>query len=155
MDVIPSGLERVSYTWEQFEEDRAQLVGQIKTYQEKTGEEFTHIYGLPRGGLCLAVALSHDLDLNFLVGQPRLLIPQTLVVDDIADTGRQLKPFKDQGYCIATLHWNIGSVVDPNFWARHKPANTFILYPWENQELHKTAGGNNEKQKCSRSRSFS
>ena len=53
--------------------------------------EFSGIYGVPRGGLCLAVALSHKLEIN-LISEPR---KNALIVDDIYETGITLNSFKD------------------------------------------------------------
>ena len=49
------------------------------------------IYGIPRGGLCLAVALSHKLNIE-LLKEPRNNI---LIVDDIYDSGETLHRYKD------------------------------------------------------------
>ena len=46
----------VSYfTWEEFDKSVEYIANQCKFL------EFSGIYGVPRGGLCLAVALSHKL----------------------------------------------------------------------------------------------
>ena len=49
----------------------------------------TGVYGFPRGGLPLAVALSHRLGVPLV---PGATAPGTLIVDDIHDTGRTLAP---------------------------------------------------------------
>ena len=46
-------------------------------------KKFEGVYGFPRGGLCLAVALSHSLGLP-LLDKPK---NNSLIVDDIYDTG--------------------------------------------------------------------
>lgn len=55
---------------------------------------YTGVYGVPRGGLVLAVMVSHRL------GIPLLLSPATgcLVVDDIADSGQTLVGLASQKY---------------------------------------------------------
>ena len=52
----------------------------------------TGVYGIPRGGLCLAVALSHAID------RPLLSTPEqsALIVDDVYETGRTLLALKSQ-----------------------------------------------------------
>ena len=42
---------------------------------------------VPRGGLCLAVALSHKLKIN-LISKP---IKNSLIVDDVYETGKYIK----------------------------------------------------------------
>ena len=49
------------------------------------------IYGVPRGGLCLAVALSHKLDIQ-LIESP---CKNSLIVDDVFETGITLSNFKN------------------------------------------------------------
>ena len=52
---------------------------------------FTGVYGIPRGGLCLAVKLSHYLNI------PLLDLPQDgcLIVDDIYDSGKTLEKYRN------------------------------------------------------------
>ena len=47
----------------------------------------TGVYGVPRGGLCLAVALNHAIE------RPLLSVPEpsALIVDDVYETGRTLQ----------------------------------------------------------------
>ena len=49
------------------------------------------IYGVPRGGLCLAVALSHRLNIK-LIEKP---LKNSLIVDDVFETGITLSHFKN------------------------------------------------------------
>ena len=53
-------------------------------------KKFEGVYGFPRGGLCLAVALSHSLGLP-LLDKPK---NNSLIVDDIYDTGYTLEKIK-------------------------------------------------------------
>ena len=46
-------------------------------------KQFSGVYGFPRGGLCLSVAISHLLTIPFL-SEP---IPSSLIVDDVYETG--------------------------------------------------------------------
>ena len=86
-----------------------------------------NIYGIPRGGLVLAVYLSHLLNIP-IVDRPTG--KETLIVDDIADTGTTLNDFKD--YTIATLYYHKQSKVKPDIWIYEKKDN-WILFPWENE----------------------
>ena len=51
------------------------------------GRRFSGIHGIPRGGLCLAVALSHRLALPLLADAR----PGCLLVDDVYETGLTLE----------------------------------------------------------------
>lgn len=53
-------------------------------------KKFEGVYGFPRGGLCLAVALSHSLELP-LLEEPK---NNSLIIDDIYDTGYTLEKIK-------------------------------------------------------------
>ena len=90
-------------------------------------KNFEGVYGLPRGGLCLAVALSHSL------GIPLLEKPQdnSIIVDDIYDTGHTLEKIKKiKG---SETHVWI-SKRKPTWWKSYKyiQDNEWIVFPWEN-----------------------
>ena len=51
------------FTWREFDKSVELIANKCKFL------EFSGIYGVPRGGLCLAVALSHKLELN-LISKP-------------------------------------------------------------------------------------
>ena len=53
-------------------------------------KQIKNIYAIPRGGLPLAVSLSHRLNLPIIMNETEIS-PQTLVVDDIFDSGATLK----------------------------------------------------------------
>ena len=96
------------------------------------GKQFSGVYGLPRGGLCLAVALSHSLKIPFLNS------PQSdcLVVDDVYETGESLRDiYKMRDITtfvwlskVAPEWWNAVEIVDPNEW---------LVLPWESVEFAK------------------
>jgi len=116
-------MKKRRYTWEEFEEDIPKLVSAIK----KTRKHFNGIYGVPRGGLAIAVKLSHHLDLPLLAGG---VTSKTLVVDDIADTGSTLLPYRDRKATIVTLFWHPKSKIKPHIWL-HKKETDWIVFPWE------------------------
>ena len=47
------------FTWSEFDKSVEQIANKCRF------KEFSGIYGVPRGGLCLAVALSHKLKIEF------------------------------------------------------------------------------------------
>ena len=96
-------------------------------------DEIGAIYGLPRGGLPIAVELSHKLNLPLLMNYyDRKVVTdkKILVVDDIADTGHTLKDFKNPHNIICTLHYHEDSVVLPDYYVDLK-GDDWIVYPWE------------------------
>lgn len=109
--------------WRQFDADVKKIAGRIL----KTGKKFDGVWGPPRGGLPLAVCLSHRLNIPFL-SKPKG--KNTLIVDDIADTGKTLKKFADKGHFIATWFYHKQSKVVPQVWIREKK-DDWIVFPWE------------------------
>ena len=110
------------YSWEEFDRDTDAIIQSLYHLRHT----FDGIWGPPRGGLPLAVVLSHALDI------PLLLAPaseRTLVVDDIADTGKTLEPCAKKNM-IVTLFYHRQSVVIPHIWMREK-TDKFIVFPWE------------------------
>ena len=71
------------FTWSEFDKSVEKIADKCRF------KEFSGIYGVPRGGLCLAVALSHKLKIN-LISEP---IKNSLIVDDVYETGITLKTF--------------------------------------------------------------
>ena len=73
------------FTWYDFDKSVEQIAIKCKF------KEFSGIYGVPRGGLCLAVSLSHKLNIE-LISEP---LKNSLIVDDVYETGLTLTTFKD------------------------------------------------------------
>ena len=110
--------------WKDVEAFVVWLVSQLK----KEGVSPTGVYGPPRGGLALAVMLSHALDLPFLT-EP---VKDCLWVDDIVDTGKALYPYKSQDVYTASMYYNESlSCCAPDFWYKEKRKGTWIAFPWE------------------------
>jgi len=89
--------------------------------------EFSGIYGVPRGGLCLAVALSHKLKVK-LISKP---IKNSLIVDDVYETGITLNTFKD---IEGAMFFVLFSKIKPVWWntVHVSKKNEWIVFPWEN-----------------------
>ena len=107
--------------WHDFEQAVETLVSSCAS------KTFVGVYGVPRGGLVLAVVLSHRLALPLLL-EP---CPGCLVVDDVYESGQTLAPFRDlEG---ATV-WVWVSKVEPQWWdaAMVSASREWIVFPWEN-----------------------
>ena len=96
-------------------------------YKQCKNKNFKGVYGFPRGGLCLAVALSHSLEIP-LLKEPK---DNTLIVDDIYDTGYTLEKIKRIKGSEAHV-WI--SKKKPTWWNAYKYINNneWIIFPWEN-----------------------
>ena len=109
------------FTWRDFDNSVEHIANKCKLL------EFSGIYGVPRGGLCLAVALSHKLKIN-LISEP---IKNSLIVDDVYETGITLTSFKDiEGATFFVLF----SKIKPSWWNTVfiSKKNQWIVFPWEN-----------------------
>ena len=109
------------FTWDEFDKSVEQIANKCKFLN------FSGVYGVPRGGLCLAVALSHKLKIN-LISEP---IKNSLIVDDVYETGITLSTFKNiEGAKFFVLFskkkpiwWNSLYISEKSDW---------IVFPWEN-----------------------
>ncbi len=107
-------------TWSEFDKGVEYITSKCRHLN------FSGIYGVPRGGLCLAVALSHKLNIN-LISQP---MKNSLIVDDVYETGQTLSPFKNiQGAMFFVLF----SKKEPTWWntVNLSQDKEWIVFPWE------------------------
>ena len=109
------------FTWMEFDKSVEHIANKCKFF------DFSGIYGVPRGGLCLAVALSHKLKIN-LISEP---IKNSLIVDDIYESGNTLKPFKD---IEGAMFFVLFSKRNPTWWnsVHISKKREWIVFPWEN-----------------------
>jgi len=54
------------FTWSEFDKSVGEIANKCKF------KEYSGIYGVPRGGLCLAVALSHKLKIKLISLPPKI-----------------------------------------------------------------------------------
>ncbi len=110
-------------------DDVSQLVD---TLCEKIITEIPNIdsvFGIARGGLIPAVMISHQLGLPW----SNVMLPNTLVIDDIVDTGHTLK--NTVGCYTAALHYKPHtSCFKPNIYAKLHEGDEWIIYPWEKKD---------------------
>ena len=109
------------FTWSEFDNSVEYIFNKCKFL------EFSGIYGVPRGGLCLAVALSHKLKIN-LISEP---IKNSLIVDDVYETGITLNTLKD---IEGAMFFVLFSKTKPTWWNSVFIAkkSEWIVFPWEN-----------------------
>ena len=111
-------------SWQQFDQAVSALA------QEFKGRTCSGVFGVPRGGLCLAVALSHALE------RPLLLEPaaDALIVDDVYETGRTLEALREQCPDASFAVWV--SKCQARWWTtvEESAADEWLVFPWENFE---------------------
>ena len=108
------------FTWSEFEKSEEQIVIECRF------KEFSGIYGVPRGGLCLAVALSHKLKIE-LISEP---IKNSLIVDDVYETGITLTTLKN---IEGAMFFVLFSKIKPTWWntVHLTKKSQWIVFPWE------------------------
>lgn len=93
------------------------------------------VYGLPRGGLILAVMLSHKMHI------PMLMAPckDCIIIDDICDSGESLIHYVNNSsgneifkYHIATMFYKPNKLnIKPEYYEYYKKDEDWIVFPWE------------------------
>ena len=113
----------INFSWKSF--DSAVKLAVLKYKDQK----FVGVYGIPRGGLCLAVALSHHLKI------PLLNAPQDncLIVDDIYDSGKTLEKYKKYKNC---SYYVLVSKQEPTYFSSYITTKSmgWVIFAWESVE---------------------
>ena len=121
----------VIYEQKDFEKDVEKL---IKIMIDINGPlpffcHFDGIYGIPAGGLILAVYLHHRLDLPLLLAPTK----NSLVVDDIVDNGLSMSHYITKGNFTVSLFYRENGIWKPDIWL-HKKIDKWVHFPWEAPE---------------------
>jgi len=115
-------------SWKEFDRTTRLLARDIK----KSKIQYSALCGIPRGGLMIAVRLSHLLNIPLTENESLDFMDRTiLIVDDVADTGKTLQFYARFGFPTATLYWNPESSMQPKFWIKRKSSKEWIVFPWE------------------------
>tara|TARA_B100000945_G_C20371794_1_gene592483 strand:- start:474 stop:869 length:396 start_codon:yes stop_codon:yes gene_type:complete len=109
------------FTWTEFDKSVEYIANKCRFLK------FSGIYGIPRGGLCLAVALSHKLNVK-LIEEP---IKNSLIVDDVYETGFTLNSLKN---IEGAMFFVLVSKKKPTWWhtVNFSKKKEWIVFPWEN-----------------------
>ena len=108
------------FSWSDFDKSVIHIANKCRSL------EFSGIYGVPRGGLCLAVALSHKLKID-LISEPK---KNSLILDDVYETGITLNTFKDID---GAMFFVLFSKIKPTWWntVHVTKKSQWIVFPWE------------------------
>ena len=122
-------------TWEQIESDLEKIVSQVG--------DVDYVVGIPRGGLIIAVMISHRLGIKHMTIDHLEKLEEfdldidkkkILIVDDISDSGQTLKQYKKAGYTTAALDVRNTTVTIPDHYANWLETAEWIVYPWERKD---------------------
>mgnify|MGYP003117559397 FL=1 len=138
------GIKKKYISWEDIDKQVNSLASQINS---NTGAEVDYVVGIPRGGLILAVMLSHKLGIKHMTVdhleklEEDIMMPsfdinkrKILIVDDISDSGQTLKTYKMQGHTTATLDVRNTTITKPDFYCNWLENTDWIVYPWEQKD---------------------
>ncbi len=117
--------KKKKYSWQYIEKAVNDL------YLKIDKDKYVGIYGIPRGGLILAVMLSHKLNLPILTHE-NFMNSKILIVDDVSDSGNTIrehaKLYKND---VVTIHCKSCSTLKPTYYYEDIDENEWIVYPWE------------------------
>jgi GTP cyclohydrolase IA len=117
-------MDKIFYSPAEFSKDVKTLVQQIVPSRHK----YASIYGVPRGGLALAMALSYSMNIP-LVTHPN---SESLIADDIIDSGATRKRYPNHDF--ACIHAKPGNFDCPGQTFHVKSPEGWIIYFWEETE---------------------
>jgi hypoxanthine phosphoribosyltransferase len=120
-------------TWEHFEEAMQSAVAELSKHT-LLPDPPTGVYGIPRGGLILAVTLSHRLSIPWLP-EPQ---PGCILVDDVIETGHTMqtlinnlhKQHPGQSLDWAAWVWISKSLLPRIGYHRYVDPNIWVCFPW-------------------------
>lgn len=117
--------QKTYLSWDDIEKSVNNLCDKIRFDQPNIDS----VHGIARGGLIPAVLISHKLGLPYVQAVGK----NTLVVDDICDTGVTLE--KGPGVYTAVLHYKPHtSCFQPTMWSEIHEGNEWLIYPWETKD---------------------
>ena len=115
--------------WWTFDASLSKLKTQINPYKD----QIKNIYGVPRGGLVIAVALSNYYNIPLITNQKKI-DERTLVCDDLSDSGATFLNLL-QKYHVTFTACLIVKKDTTNFFPTFFPStidgNKWIVFPWE------------------------
>ena len=126
-------MKKIKYTWQEFDKDSKNIAKKFMPYKSMIRD----VYGVPRGGLVLAVKLAHLLNKPVLM-EKRKIGRFTLVCDEISDTGKKLRQTltdkKYKVFGITTIFKREDNKFDKiDYFVKVKKINNWIDFPWENE----------------------
>lgn len=97
-------------------------------------DRYLNLAGIPRGGILVAILLSHKLNLPYI--DISKATKDTLIIDDISDSGQTIldtiKKYNLESD-FAVLHLRYNSKYKPKYFASIILNNDWIIYPYEEE----------------------
>ena len=127
--------EKEYLDYEHYGEMLKLLVFALQTHKKIDFSKFSGVYGIPRGGIPIAVHISHNLNLSLLHYPQSHTQAKILIVDDIVDTGLTLSTYKQKSPSnnfFASLYYKPHSLYSPDLFLFE--TTKWIVFPWEDRE---------------------
>ncbi|MBS3128355.1 hypothetical protein J4410_04375 [Candidatus Woesearchaeota archaeon] len=119
-------------SWADFRLATQVLLSHIQEFEKQNSFKFESVYGLPRGGLPLAVTLSYKMKISLILEKADIT-EKTLIVDDCTNTGKTLSQFmQGRKNYTAVLFQKPQSIFKPHFFFRE--TENKINYCWEHED---------------------
>ena len=129
-------MKKYNVDWFEMESLVNHLCEKINSHDKK----YQNILGLQRGGLIPAVMISHTLGIPMVKGD---ISPNTLIVDDICDSGETLDKLIKKYQTLYNEPFNLDSAVlhykphtscfEPTLHAEKWNKDVWLIYPWEKE----------------------
>lgn len=114
------------------------LVSNLAQKLQKNGQEYDELYTISRGGLVPARLLADELGIKKILVDKKKIPPNSLIVDDIFDTGVTFEKILDHStsdFTYATLYARKGKKYPKQLvYAKKTSGNEYIVFPWEVHE---------------------
>ncbi|MFH1193709.1 MAG: hypothetical protein V1661_01805 [bacterium] len=126
------GAEMKKYSWKMFDSDCEKIAERLKNANYK------NIFGIPRGGLMVAIRLSYFLSIPLIL-ETEKIEKETLVMDDICDSGKTILKLRDLlGFMPDFISiFNKGQPY-PIYYCRD--TDEWVVFPWETEASSKYDG---------------
>jgi xanthine phosphoribosyltransferase len=130
---MPTMSDVLYMTWEHFEEAIQSAVAELSQHALPPDRPIG-VYGIPRGGLILAVTLSHRLSIPWLP-KPQ---PGCILVDDVIETGHTMQTLINsvhKQHPGQSLDWRAWVWISKNLlprigYHRYVDPKTWVCFPW-------------------------
>lgn len=89
--------------------------------------KYKNFYGVPRGGVPIALMLGSKLNVPIT----DKITKDTLIVDDLSDSGMTLRQYKDNDTAVAYVK---AHAPEPTYWGVQTPSDEWLTFPYEETE---------------------
>ncbi len=122
-------LKKIKISWTDFGTDMKYIAEKIYKNESSKFKDIKNIYGVPRGGFIVAVCLSHLLELPMIWDKSKI-DKNTLVVDDISDTGETLVKLLGKRKIRTVAYFQRqGTKYETDYFLHY--AHDWVVFPWE------------------------